>query len=111
MNGHLPTATPSEFAAQVQQALRARAQRHRLHVGFGEGRRTTDVCLVVVKGERIDVLRNVPDLFDGLGLDQELVRSSQTPDAFELVVILMRPKWMRKRSELERRASELGDDA
>jgi len=102
--------TPTPFVAQVQQEVRARAQRHGLHVGFGEGRRASDVSLVVVKGERLDVLRHVPDLFDGLGLDQEVVRSSQTPEGFELMVALIRPKRDRAAYPRERRASELGDD-
>jgi len=107
---HVPP-TPSAYVARVQQAVRDRARRHALHVGFGEGRRATDVSLVVVKGDRLDVLRHLPELFDGLGLDQEVVRSSQTPEGFELMVALIRPKRERQRVDHERRASELADDA
>jgi hypothetical protein len=105
----MPTTSPT-YVARVQRSVRERARRHGLQVGFGEGRRATDVTLVVVKGERIEVLRHLPDLFEGLDLDQEVVRSSQTPEAFELVVALLRPKRERSRVEHERRASELGDD-
>jgi len=105
-------ATPPSpaFVATVQRSVRDRARLHGLHVGFGEGRRATDITLVVVKGERIDVLRHTPDLFDGLDLDQEVVRSSQTPEGFELMVALIRPKRQRERLADERRASELADD-
>lgn len=102
--------TPTAFVARIQKAVRDRARVHGLHVGFGEGRRSTDVTLVVVKGERIDVLRWVPDLFDGLGLDQEVVRSSQTPEGFELMLALIQPKSERRRASEERRSSELVDD-
>jgi hypothetical protein len=101
--------TPSVYLARVQQLLRERAKRHGLHVGFGVGRRGTDVTLLVVKGERLDVLRYLPDLVDDLGLDQEVVRSSQTPDGFELMVALMRPKPERPTLADERRASHLVD--
>ena len=102
--------TLSGYVARVQQQVRERARRHGLHVGFGVGRRATDVTLVVVKGERLDVLRYLPDLFDDLGLDQEVVRSSQTPEGFELMVALIRPKRERQRASDERRSSELVDD-
>jgi hypothetical protein len=101
--------TPSAYVARVQQQVRERARRHGLHVGFGVGRRATDVTLVVVKGERLDVLRYLPDLFDDLGLDQEVVRSSQTPDGFELMLALMRPKRDRPTLADERRASHVVD--
>jgi hypothetical protein len=101
---HVPP-PPSAFAARVQQIVRDRARQHGLHVGFGVGRRATDVTLVVVKGERLDVLRYLPDLLDGLGLDQEVVRSSQTPEGFELMLALMRPRRERATVADERRAS------
>ena len=100
---------PSAFVTRVQQQVRERARRNGLHVGFGVGRRATDVTMVVVKGERLDVLRYLPDLFDGLGLDQEVVRSSQTPEGFELMLVLMRPKRDRPTLPEERRASHLVD--
>lgn len=105
---HVPPAL-SAFAARVQQIVRERARQHGLHVGFGVGRRATDVTLVVVKGERLDVLRCLPDLFDDLDLDQEVVRSSQTPEGFELMLALMRPRRERATVEDERRASHLVD--
>lgn len=106
---HVPP-VPSLLTARVQREVTERARRLHLHVGFGVGRRATDVCLAVVKGERALVLRHAADLFEGLGVDQEVVRASQTPEAFELMVALMRPRAERqRRGAEERRASELGD--
>ncbi len=103
--------TPRLTQAQaiVQRSIRERAAALRLKVGFGEGRRATDVTLVVIQGERLEVLRAIPALFDGLGLDEEIVRSSQTPDGFEIVIALLRPRSERRTVPGERRASELGD--
>ncbi len=75
-------------------------------VGFGDGRRATDVTLVVVSGSRMVVLRAMSLVFEGLGLDVCVVRSASTPEAYEVVVALMRPKHERSRIEGERRASE-----
>lgn len=100
---------PTQAQARVQRTLRERATAMKLHVGFGEGRRVTDVTLVVIQGDRLAVLRAIPVLFEGLGLDEEIVRSAQTPEGFEIVIALLRPRAERRRVPGERRASELGD--
>ncbi|TVR85167.1 MAG: hypothetical protein EA416_17400 [Trueperaceae bacterium] len=92
--------------ARLRQRLRARAKELGVTVGFGDGRRATDVTLVVVSGPRMAVLRSMPLVFDGLGLDVCVVRSASTPEAYEVVVSLMRPKHERRQIEGERRASE-----
>ena len=107
---HVPP-HPTPEQARVQRTLRERARALGLHVGFGQGRRTTDVTLVVVKGDRLAVLRALPTLFAALGLDEEIVRSSQTPEDFEIVVALLQPRRQRTSVPGERRASELGDVA
>ena len=66
---HVPP-HPTPEQARVQRTLRERARELRLHVGFGQGRRATDVTLVVVKGDRFAVLRALPTLFAGLALDE-----------------------------------------
>jgi hypothetical protein len=107
---HVPPVATG-LAAEVQRAVRERAKLHGLHAAFGEGRRASDVTLVVVKGDRVDVLRHAPGLFEGLGVDQEVVRSSQMAESFELVVALMLPRERRRpRDGAERRASELVDE-
>ena len=105
---HVPP-VPTQEQARVQTLLRERAAALGLGVGFGQGRRATDVTIAVVQGERIAVLRAIPQLFEGLGLDEEIVRSSQTLEGFEIVVALIRPRSERQRIEGERRASELDD--
>ena len=105
---HVPP-HPTPAQARVQRTLRERARALGLHVGFGQGRRATDVTLVVVKGDRLSVLRALPTLFAELGLDEEIVRSSQTPEGFEIVVALLLPRGRRQSVPGERRASELGD--
>ncbi|MFN2323207.1 MAG: hypothetical protein ABR510_09665 [Trueperaceae bacterium] len=102
---------PTREQARVQRTLRERARSLGLHVGFGQGRRSTDVTLVVVKGDRLAVLRALPKLFADLELDEEIVRSSQTPEGFEIVVALLQPRHRRTSVPGERRASELGDAA
>ena len=92
--------------ARLRQRLRARAKELGVTVGFGDGRRATDVTLVVVSGSRMVVLRAMSLVFEGLGLDVCVVRSASTPEAYEVVVALMRPKHERSRIEGERRASE-----
>jgi len=101
-----PALTPAQ--ASVRRRVRTAAVRLGVRVSFGQGRRTTDVALVVVKGPRADVLRASPALAEGLDLDVEVVRSAHTADGFEMVLALMLPKSQRPRHPRERRASELG---
>lgn len=106
---HVPP-HPTPEQARVQRTLRERAREHGLHVGFGQGRRATDVSLVVVQGDRLVVLRSLPALFDDLGYDEEIVRSHETATGFEIVIALLRPRRERQPVPGERRASELGRD-
>lgn len=101
---------PTAKVARVRQRVRAAAARLGLGVSFGEGRRASDVSLVVVKGDRAQVLRSYTELFEGLDLDVELVRSASSAEAYEVVVALMVPREARERVDGERRASELGDE-
>ena len=94
--------------AKLRQRLRVRAAELGVSVGFGDGRRQTDMTLVVVSGSRRAVLTATSTLFDGLGLDVEAVRSAATPEAYEAVFALIRPKRERRSVEGERRASERG---
>lgn len=94
--------------AKLRQRLRVRAAELGVSVDFGDGRRQADVTLVVVRGHRRAVLAATGALFDALGLDVEAVRSAATPEAYEAVFALMRPKHERHSVEGERRASERG---
>ncbi len=107
---HVPPIA-SGHAMEVQRVVLERAKQRGLRVAFGEGRRTSDVTFAVVKGDRVDVLRHAIELFEGLDVDQEVVRSSQMVESFELVFALMLPRERRvQRGDGERRASELIDD-
>lgn len=97
----------SAALAALRQRLRVRAGELGVQVSFGEGRRATDVTLVVVRGPRRSVLRATAALFDGLGYDVSVVRSAASAEAFEVVVALLQPRHRRKRIDGERRASEL----
>jgi hypothetical protein len=96
----------SPQVAALRQRLRQHARELGVEVSFGEGRRETDVSFVVVRGERLAVLRATPQLTEGLDLDVSLVRSAASPEVFEVVLALMRPRELRRRSDPERRASE-----
>ena len=97
--------------AKLRHRLRLRAAEFGVSVGFGDGRRSTDVTLVVVRGPRLAVLAATGSMFDGLDVDVDAVRSAVTPEAYEAVFALLRPKRERGSSEDERRASELGGGA
>ncbi len=94
--------------AKLRQRLRVRASKLGVSVAFGDGRRQTDVTLVVVRGSRLAVLSATAKLFDGLRLDVEAVRSDATPEAYEAVFALMRPKHERPSLPGDRRASQRG---
>ncbi len=94
--------------AQTRRRVREAAAALGLRVAFGEGRRATDVTLVVVKGPRTAVLRSAHALVEPLGLDVEVVRSAHTTDQYEMVLALMVPRANRQRYTSERRASEIG---
>jgi hypothetical protein len=98
--------TPTQ--ARLRRRVREDAARLGVRVAFGEGRRATDVTLVVVKGPRSVVLRSAATLVEPLGLDVEVVRTSSTPEGYEMVLALMVPRARRRRSDHERRASEIG---
>ncbi len=98
----------SVAVARLRHGLRVRASALGVSVAFGDGRRQTDATLVVVRGTRLAVLGATAKLFDGLGLDVEAVRSAATPEAYEAVFALTRPKRERRTIEDERRASQRG---
>jgi hypothetical protein len=111
MNTMRPEATRvplSPDQARLRRRVREDAARLGLRVSFGEGRRATDVAMVVVKGPRVSVLRSTTTLIEPLGLDVEFVRASATPDAYEMMLALMVPKRKRRISVNERRACEIG---
>lgn len=98
-------------AAILKTALPAGVQ-----VSFGEGRRTTDVCLVLLKGEREAVLPLPTAIEDLLEFDLHVVRSTHTRGVFELLLVLIEPlegqplRSPERRAALRRRLALIADD-
>jgi len=98
-------------AAILKTALPAGVQ-----VSFGEGRRATDVCLVLLKGEREAVLPLPTAIEDLLEFDLHVVRSTHTRGVFELLLVLIEPlegqplRSPERRAALRRRLALIADD-
>lgn len=74
-------------------------------VSFGEGRRATDVVLVLLSGDRHKVLALPPRLEDELELHLHVVRSTFAREKFELMLVLMDPVEGQPLRSPERRAA------
>lgn len=74
-------------------------------VSFGEGRRATDVALVLLSGDRHSVLALPPRLEDELELHLHILRSSFAREKFELMLVLMDPVEGQPLRSPERRAA------
>lgn len=87
-----------------------------VQVSFGESRRSSDVAMALLKGDRKVVLELPTRIEDELGLDLHVLRSAFTRDAFELLVVLTEPldaqglRSPERRATLRRRLSSLGVD-
>ena len=53
---------------------------------FAEGRRSTDVTLVLLKGDRFDVLALAPNLVEEQQLDLKVMRSDEVDGVYELML-------------------------
>jgi hypothetical protein len=53
---------------------------------FAEGRRTSDISLVLLKGERLKVLAFAPRLVEDFTLDLEVMRSAEVNGVYELML-------------------------
>jgi hypothetical protein len=76
-----------------------------VQVSFGESRRSTDVAMAVLKGDREVVLALPTQIEDELGYDLHVLRSAFTRDAFELLVVLTEPLDTQGLRSPERRAT------
>lgn len=74
---------------KAQAVILQRALRSNVKVSFGEGRRASDVAMVLLKGDRDDVLRVVAQLEDALAFDLHVIRSTFAREAFELLLVFM----------------------
>lgn len=74
-------------------------------VSFGEGRRAADVAMVLLKGERAQVLKLPTLLEDQLGLHVHVVRSAFAGSNFELLLVFTEPLEGQALRSPERRAA------
>src|SRR5690606_14147698 len=109
--GELEKRVLTAQAAILKTALPAGVQ-----VSFGEGRRASDVCLVLLKGEREAVLPLPTAIEDLLEFDLHVVRSTHSRGVFELLLVLMEPlegqslRSPERRSALRRRLALIAAD-
>lgn len=55
---------------------------------FAEGRRSSDITLVLLKGERLKVLAFAPRLVEAFTLDLEVMRSAEVNGVYELMLAI-----------------------
>ena len=85
-------------------------------VSFGESRRSSDVAMVLLKGDRETVLALPTRMEDDLGYDLHVLRSTFNRDSFELLVVLTEPleaqglRSPERRAALRRRLSSIAPD-
>ncbi len=86
----LPVADDLQGRILTAQALiLQKALRNGVRVSFGEGRRTSDVAMVLLKGDRDAVLKVVTALDDALEFDLHVLRSTFAREQFELLLVFM----------------------
>lgn len=105
-----------------KRALRAQAVVLKMALGagvtvsFGESRRSSDVAMVLLKGDRETVLALPTRMEDDLGYDLHVLRSTFNRDSFELLVVLTEPleaqglRSPERRAALRRRLSSIAPD-
>ena len=105
-----------------KRALRAQAVVLKMALGagvtvsFGESRRSSDVAMVLLKGDRETVLALPTRVEDDLGYDLHVLRSTFNRDSFELLVVLTEPleaqglRSPERRAALRRRLSSIAPD-
>ncbi len=76
---------------KAQAVILQRALRSGVKVSFGEGRRATDVAMVLLKGDRDAVLALPGQLEDELEFALHVLRSTFTRESFELLLVFMEP--------------------
>lgn len=85
-------------------------------VSFGESRRSSDVAMVLLKGDRETVLSLPTRMEDELGYDLHALRSTFNRDSFELLVVLTEPleaqglRSPERRATLRRRLNSIAPD-
>ena len=99
---------PEAFQRRVQQAqvdILRMVLPTGVKVSFGEGRRTADIAMVLLKGERAKVLSLPARLEDELELHVHVVRSTFAGSNFELLLVFTEPLEGQTFRSPERRAA------
>lgn len=100
-----PRVQPDAFAVQAE--VLKLALRRGVKVSFGEGRRASDMAMVLLRGDREKVLA-LPTLFEEeLALHVHVVRSAfiSSGSSFELLLVLTLPPEVQPLRDPERRAA------
>ncbi|MBX3141111.1 MAG: hypothetical protein KF875_10195 [Trueperaceae bacterium] len=101
---------------KAQAVILQRALRSGVKVSFGEGRRATDVAMVLLKGDRDAVLALPGQLEDELEFDLHVLRSTFSRESFELLLVFMEPiddqalRSPERRGHLRRRLQQVDAD-
>jgi hypothetical protein len=72
--------------AKVRDTILDAARGAGLKAVFAEGRRSSDVTLVLLKGQRLEVLAFAPRLVEAYPLDLEVMRSAEVNGVYELML-------------------------
>lgn len=105
-----------ERIIKAQSLILQRALRSGVKVSFGEGRRATDVAMVLLKGDRDAVLALPAQLEDELEFDLHVLRSTFSRESFELLLVFMEPiddqalRSPERRGHLRRRLQQVDSD-
>lgn len=110
------SAERQERVLKAQAAILRAALPTGVQVSFGEGRRSADVAMALLKGDRDAVLALPPRFEDELEFDLHVVRSTFSREAFELLLVLMEPvvdqalRSPERRAALRSRLAQLAED-
>lgn len=100
----------------AQALILQKALRNGVRVSFGEGRRASDVAMVLLKGDRDAVLQVVTALDDALEFDLHVLRSTFAREHFELLLVFMERldeqalRSPERRGHLRRRLQQVATD-
>ena len=75
-----------DVRTQVRDTILAAAREAGLKAVFADGRRNSDITLVLLKGPRLEVLAFAPILIEDLALDLEVMRSAELDGVYELMM-------------------------
>ena len=96
---------PRELIAQVEDVVSDARKRFGLEVEVLEGKRETDVALLITKGEKKDAMALPIHLQDYLPhADIELIASQVQGENYRLTLVVTRKLREQPRQEMERRA-------